>query len=174
MSMESVGLSRLRAATSCYALRRTKELLEKAIKLPKKTVTIAAIPFKHQSIHKTVHDVVYEGARMVLVKLFDAGEQTAIARSFEMLMVLLLCVRQSCYHASLVPVECRERAQELHREFIMNGGVLDPEEAVSVLARLVGTSDTRVTASSSAVTRASGMETSPKIEALLEYVEIEM
>jgi hypothetical protein len=48
-------------------------------------------------------------------------------------MVLLLRVRQSCCHASLVPAECRERAQELYLEFVVNDGVPDPDEAVSVL-----------------------------------------
>jgi SNF2 family DNA or RNA helicase len=74
-SLQAVGLSRLRAATSCFALRRTKEVLEKAIDLPLKTVTVEAVPCSEGSIHKTVHDAICEVARMVLVELFDDGEQ---------------------------------------------------------------------------------------------------
>lgn len=172
----AVGLTRLRAATSCFALRRTKDVLEKAIKLPPKTVTMLAVPFEEDSIHKTVHDVIYEVARMVLVELFESDQEERIAQSFKFLMVLLLRVRQSCCHASLVPIECRDRARELYDDLQANGGILDPDEAVSVLGRLVGgTKEEQVSSPSSrSVASSSSMDMSPKIAALLNYIDIDM
>jgi SNF2 family DNA or RNA helicase len=175
LAMKSVGLVRIRAATSCFAFRRTKDILdkEKVIDIPKKTVRVQAVPFEEGSIHKSVHDVLYEVSRMILLELFQ--NRSKVSSSFSFLMVLLLRVRQSCCHACLVPYQCREGAKALYRN-LEEGGIFDSDEAQQVLAKLVRSKDANVVDGGvdKLIDVDSDMKTSPKVEALLKYIQEEM
>jgi SNF2 family DNA or RNA helicase len=168
MAMKVIGLSRLRAITSCFALRRTKEVLEGAIAIPEKTVRVEAVPFPEGSTHKTVHDVLYEVSRMILLQLFRNREKNST--SFQLVMVMLLRVRQSCCHAGLVPQQCRERARDLYVE-LQEKGFLDADDARNVLASLVSTTEED---NLIILEEESEIELSPKIAALLNYIDMEM
>jgi SNF2 family DNA or RNA helicase len=122
------------------ALRRTKNLVKDMIKLVKKTVEVRTISWP-EGWHKDVHDALYEAARSVFMSFLMAGSkgESLLLNNYMVFIEVVLRVRQSCCHASLVPEERREAASEILKMAKENGGLLNPEDAEVLLERLRAT-----------------------------------
>lgn len=155
----------LRAAMAYVTLRRRKDMVAGCVKLVKRTVKIEAIPFD-DGPHKALHDVLYMSGKYqtppTVVSLFSLYEKAlthvsnqttaralldhffmlgddVVVQNYMHFIALILRVRQASCHASLVPPECKEKAEQILGTIQEKGTrEMDIEEAEKLLIKLQG------------------------------------
>eukprot|EP00978_Attheya_sp_CCMP212_P013372 scaffold33647_cov49-Attheya_sp.AAC.2 len=131
------GLARLRAMMCHVALRRNKTLAN--LNMPEKEVQLRSVSFPEGSIHKSIHDALFESARAAFEATLLDGDDAAL-KNYVSVLERLLRIRQACCSGILVPKERRERAQEVMRELhLRDGKALTAEEGRHLLEKLKGT-----------------------------------
>ncbi|GKY94354.1 hypothetical protein MPSEU_000401200 [Mayamaea pseudoterrestris] len=108
---KEIGLDRLRTVMSYICLRRKKQKVMQTIKLVPKTVEIRSVEFPAGSEHKRTYDALYDTARAYFIDALETSEDGVFGKFSEMLG-LILYLRRSCNHLSLVPHGYRTRATE--------------------------------------------------------------
>eukprot|EP00977_Amphora_coffeiformis_P014894 scaffold4244_cov167-Amphora_coffeaeformis.AAC.7 len=133
-----VGMSVLRTAMAYITLRRKKDAVASAVKLVERTIYVTPVTFP-DGHHKDIHDVLYNSAKALLIKMFSLGEDVVLG-NYMHFIVLILRVRQAACHARLIPDECTEQAKEvlelIHQK--SEREEMDVEEAEELLDRLRG------------------------------------
>lgn len=82
------------------------------IQLVEKKVIPVYIEFPESTMHKAVHDALYETARVALVYLLGCDAKAVVENYFKF-VALVLRIRQSCCHAALIPAEERAASIEM-------------------------------------------------------------
>lgn len=136
---KQVGMEVLRVALAHVSLRRRKDMVKETVKLVPFTINVEAIEFE-DGPHKNIHDALYQSARAVLERYFLKGDDEVLD-NYMFFISLILRVRQSCCHSSLVPQEATERALQvlnIVQEKAARDIEIDFEEAEELLERLRG------------------------------------
>jgi SNF2 family DNA or RNA helicase len=81
-----------------------------------KSVEQRLVKFVHNNAHQVVHDALYESARCLFIEIVRTDEQ-AVLNNYTAFLELILRIRQSCCHASLIPSYRRECAQKVLDEY---------------------------------------------------------
>jgi SNF2 family DNA or RNA helicase len=115
---KEIGLQTIRATMKHISLRRIKDEVSLDVELVTKTVQKCYIKFPKDSEHKRVYDALYNTARHHFLTLLGQGRESVFLHFME-LLTLVLRIRQSCCHLSLIPQDYRERAMNLEG---MEGG----------------------------------------------------
>lgn len=136
---EDVGLARLRAIMCHFALRRTKD--KEGINLVDRTMQVCSVTFSDGSVHKRVHDTLFDSARGVFAALLSAGDKEALSEYMGILETLLR-IRQACCSGLLIPKDRMERAErvlaDLKRRKDSKGEPLTAGEGKKLLEKLKG------------------------------------
>lgn len=90
-----------------------------------------------EGFHKSVHDVLYETARMAFIGLLGSKQSGQVFHNFFQLFVLVLRVRQSCCHGGLINEESRAVAFEVQQD--LRAGTIDitANEGRALLTKLL-------------------------------------
>lgn len=128
------GLARLRAMMAHVALRRNKSTAQ--IELVDKTVELRSVTFPANSKHKSIHDTIYESAKLAFQATMQGGDESALSHTsvFE----ILLRLRQACCSGKLVPVERLQRAEQVLAAIRDKKDTLTAEEGKQLLDKLKG------------------------------------
>ena len=194
------GLARIRAAMSHLSLRRTKKTID--LGLEPKTTKFIKIPFS-PGPHNEIHSNIYETARKALTAILKDGNNDSRKDAIKVMFFLNIRIRQACCSGELFPVEFREQVEDLADQFD-EAGTLTAEQGWDVLSKLQSISKESMTKKSTAksgnaiddvaaklggislsgdkkkkpLKKASGkvldLPPSPKVEALLRFIEMEM
>jgi SWI/SNF-related matrix-associated actin-dependent regulator of chromatin subfamily A3 len=147
---------------SFICLRRKKETVADAIQMVGKVVEYRTITFPPGSAHKQTYDALYGTARAYFIQrksfkllslyvmpsnrfsyplssssvLSSERNTQYIMQNFMELLALVLRIRQSCNHMSLVPEDYRKRASSVNVEKLV--AALDSNEGASLLEHLQG------------------------------------
>jgi SNF2 family DNA or RNA helicase len=161
MNKKEIGLARLRTAMAHVALRRTKEGVNLPHLLVKKTVEIYSVDFE-EGIHKHTHEALHSVARAVLLDLVEQADasETGIKHN-TFVFGLVHYLRIACCHAGLVDATLVERAETI----LIRGGHLAGQAVEDVVQHLAERGSLLKD-----VNRKYAAPSSPKINALLEYI----
>ena len=134
---DDIGLTRLRAAMSFIALRRSKA--KAGIKLAEKVVQLRSITFPDDG-HGKVYEAMFGTFRLVLQSLIDNVEENTVMKNYSSVFEKILRLRQACCSATLIPEKRRRIALDMWKDLQQRkvGEKLSKEEGLALLEKLKG------------------------------------